>query len=672
MKQATTLFCLIITFLFCSHFSAHANNAAYEARRQAYMDSALVNLNNDALMIQAYKGVPLDTTRLYTILNEISTGVTSDFDITKLIRILFLTSPTGGAYDAKILPVLNSVPYWINKGDTVRNYWSENHMIMWMSADWLLHEKYGKAIDPDLETRLRHYLDLKVKYGFYEFFSSVYAPYCLSGLINLADYATDPQIKAMAAQASSILLKDILLLTNDKGIFYPTAGRNYMGKYTSAYGQNHNHLIYLLTGMGPAPNQSSQGGGFLTTSNLPIDSIAFSWKLNVDTSYYIGHTLDSGFVINSGVSPLDRTIFQWSSGAYFHPQVVLETGHLLGDSALWRHVDFAPFRQLSGLPINDFPAFSNYLSAASKSSLLCGEQVVIFKHQSISLSSVQDFSKGKVGYQQFPCVANVGITPVFTAAGPVKKDWETRSANNASEHLPYVAQKKNVALLMYRPEPTPAPLPFKNPEVALFFRESDYDEVKNDSMWLIGRQNNNYVAVRRSCLGYMDSVRACPMSGGQTWVIVVGDSSLSGGFTNFQNSIHQSQFEEKWYIDTTKSPIQKVYYAKVKVDTTTIDYAWGVDSINTSGIENIRAINKLKLYPNPTTNNVTIQVEEFMNEPFTIRVVNILGKEIYSETIEQSSSSSKIISTNGWPEGAYSFSIYASQKTYTGRLMKIE
>src|SRR5690606_26438907 len=104
-----------------------------------------------------------------------------------------------------------------------------NHMIMWMSSDWLLHERYGKTIDGNLRNRLVHYLEMKIQYGFYEFFSSTYAPYAFSGLVNLADFSQDVQIKNLATQAAQKLLSDILLLTNDKGVFYPVAGRNYPG-----------------------------------------------------------------------------------------------------------------------------------------------------------------------------------------------------------------------------------------------------------------------------------------------------------------------------------------------------------------------------------------------------------------------------------------------------------
>jgi hypothetical protein len=121
------------------------------------------------MIFQAYRNVPVDSAQLQTMLNNLLAKTTSDFDIIQLIRILFLST---GQYDAKILPLLEDIPFWINYNDTVRNYWSENHMIMWMGSDWLLHEKYNKPIDSTLHKRLVHYLDLKNEFGYYEFNSS--------------------------------------------------------------------------------------------------------------------------------------------------------------------------------------------------------------------------------------------------------------------------------------------------------------------------------------------------------------------------------------------------------------------------------------------------------------------------------------------------------------------
>ncbi len=650
---------LAVTFFMCClNFMQPllANNAIYEQRRTAYIDTALANFGDDGITLQAYRHVPVDSAAMYSLLAGLQARTTADFAIVKLVRVMFLDT---GKYDSIIMPVLNDIPFWLTKSDTTRGYWSENHMIQWMSSDWLLHEKFGKAIDANLDTRLRHYLRLKIQFGYYEFFSSVDAPYSLSGLLNLADFSQDQEIKTLATLAAQRLLKEMLMLTNDKGVFYPVAGRNYYGKYATPYGQNHNNLIYLLTGLGEAPTSNSHAGGFLASSTIPVDTIINSFTSDLNITYPIGHSLDTGFIINSGLSQLDRVLFQWSSGAYFHPQVAAETAQLLIDSNLWQHVDFEPFRQFSTFSVPTIVNIANELSVASKSSLNVKEDVVIYKHKSITLASVKDFWKGKVGFQQYPCMANVGTTPVYTGSGVIDPDWDNRSANNANENLPYVAQTKNLALLMYRPEPKSEFLPFKNDEVALHFRTADFDEVAQDSMWLLGRQQQSYVAVRRHCLDTVNSVPGCLMSNGQAWAIMVGDSSLYGSFTNFKNVIHNSQFEERWYIDTTNS--KSMYYAKVVVDTVTIDYTWAVDTTIATGINNLDAYAQFGVYPNPAGNAVNIDLTAFSNQPAILTATNMMGQQVYRERIV--ANGIKLINTAEWNEGLYLLAV----ETGTGK-----
>lgn len=641
---------LLLVILFISISLSYANNSTYEQRRADYIDTALAATNGTKIILQAYKNVPVDTNLLNTKLNNIATGQTSDFDIIELVRILYLQP---GVYDAKILPVLNSVPYWVNKGDTVRNYWSENHMIMWSGSDWLLHEKYNRTPTPNLRNRIVHYLDLKINYGFYEFFSSVYAPYCLSGLLNLADFAQDTEIKHKATLASQRLLAELLMLTNDKGVFFPVAGRNYPSKYETAYGQNHNNLIYLLTGKGQAPGGSSAAGPFLASSTIAVDSIISSWTPTLDTSFYIGHTLDSGFVLNSSMPFVDKVVFQWSSGAYFHPLVVQQTVQLLDDSALWDQVDFAllqPIRSI--ITPATAPALAEQLSCISKSTVISGQHINIFKHGSITLATVPDFWKGKVGFQEHPCMANVGTTAVYLGSGQVEANWDNRNSNHANIHLPYAAQKHNVALLMYRPENTPALLgtTYSNKDVALHWVHGDFDEEVTDNEWLIGRQQQSYVAVRRHCNDQINGVDACHTTDGQAWAVIVGDSAMYSSFNSFKTMIHNTQFTEEWYLDTAAS--KYVYYASITADTVTVEYAWGIDTLLSTGIKQVPQQQTLRISPNPATSYAAIDLTLFDEEPVLITITNTNGVVVTTIKVDDPSLP-LYLKTATWPADTY-------------------
>ncbi|MBS1625671.1 MAG: T9SS type A sorting domain-containing protein [Bacteroidetes bacterium] len=660
---------LLLCAVLLTAISAHASNSpAYEQRRTDYIDTSLAHFDTDALPIQAYRGLPLDTAGLHYILDHIRTDGDADFRIVQMVRVLFLTQATH-QYDSVILASVNSVKYWINYGDSIHVYWSENHMAMWMGSDYLLQQSYGRPVDTLVRSRVLHYLQLKNQYGFYEFNSSVYLPYCLSGILNLADFATDPQIKALATSAAQKLMSDYLLrMTNDKGTFFPTAGRNYYGKYETPYGQNHNNLIWLLTGMGPMPDNASHCGAFLATSDIPVDTVSNSWRPTLDTVFQNGHSLAASFAINEGQDTIARIIFRWSGGGYFMPSVVLGSGAMIADSGLWNNYTFQSFRQLSGLPLSLYPQLSQSLNVISYSSLIMDARLAEYKHNSVTLSSTQDFFKGKVGFQQWPCVANVGTTAVYTASGPVYANWEDHSEDNANYHLPYVEQHHNVALLMYRPQPVPDLIPYHNTDVALHWNVADFDQSVNDSLWFVGRQGSSYAAARMYCIGQIDSQAACHYTtDGSAYVIVVGDSTLYGSFQNFQTLVHNSRFSDSRYYDSVNH--LSVYQAQITFDTISISYAWGIDSTAPNGIRDLSAPAALHVYPNPATDQVTVTLADHAATA-TLQVTDLMGRVVYSYDGTLQTGTALHIDTKAWPQGMYILTGDSPQGRYTQKLVK--
>lgn len=648
----------LITTALVVLFGAYAAQAQdFETRRDQYIANALANPNGEVVCLQAYLGQPVDQGYLTAMLNAIPTLPTADFQIVKLIRILCLSN---GEYDAQILPVLENIPFWLNYSDTVRGYWSENHMIMWMSSNWLLHERYGFAADAHLEQRINHYLDLKLQYGFYEFFSPVYAPYCFSGIVNLADFATDPTIKAKAIQVAQKLLAELLLLTNDQGVFYPVAGRSYYSKYYPPFGQNHNSLIHLASGLGPMPERASHAGAFLATSTLPTESVAQTWTANLDTILYIGHPLADIHTVHEGLIDADRIMFQWSGGAYFHPDVVLETAQLLADSNLWMHVDFEELRVFSNFPVEQFTSIAENLNMMSMSSVICGQEVAAFKHGPVTLSSIHNFWPGKIGYQQMPCMANLGTAAIMPASGEVTIPWDDRSSNHSNQHLPYVEQRHNVALLVYREQPKPEILGYANPEVALHWPDSLMDEIQELGNWLLGRQADGYVAVRRYCNELINGQHACPVPEAQAWAMVVGHADMYGSFTQFAQVVEQSQFTENW---STNGNGDLVYEVSLTFDTVSISHSWAMPT--PEGVQALAPRHEIRVLPNPVLNGA-FQVH--MPAPMadaTLQLFDLSGRPIYIGR----EYAGQVITLPGLAAGVYVVSVTDGREVYHTRLL---
>jgi Secretion system C-terminal sorting domain len=396
---------------------------------------------------------------------------------------------------------------------------------------------------------------------------------------------------------------------------------------------------------------------------VPVDSVILSWVPVLDTVYYRGHSLDQGYAMNSVLDSLDRIIFQWSAGEYFNPQYALESFVLITDSNLWQNSVFKVFAPLSSLPQSAIPSISQNLSVASNSSILCTDTLAVWKHNSITLSSVQDYWPGHWGYQQYPCVANVENTAVFNASGAQDSVWANRSADNENDDLPYIKQSKNVALEMYWPLPKSPLLGVSNPTVGLHWRDQDFSEIRNDSLWLLGRVDNNYVAVRRAGIGVVNGVRAYRTTNppGQTWVIIVGDSIMYGSFNNFQTVVDSAQLTETWRYDSTAQ--QEIYYAKVVIDGQTIEHAWTRDSSLSTGISALRAdASGLAIYPNPANTAINIAMDN-IQEAQSIEVYNMLGELVYEASVNDRKIT---VATAQWTDGLYAVRV----KTNAGVISK--
>lgn len=674
-------FRISILLLLLAGFSIKPANAgnppAYEQRREAFIQTALANYNGDAITLQAYKGLPVDLNEVNLQLDQIQTSPEADFRLVKLVRVLNFSN---GQYDDVILPRIQHIKFWLAVQDTQRQYWSENHMIMWMSSNWLLHEKYNFPIDATLRTRIVHYLNLKIQYGYYEFFSSVYSPYTLSGLLNLADFAQDAEIRNLATQAAQRLLKNFLMMANDKGVMFPAAGRNYNSKYERPYTQNHTKIIYLLTGFGQTPDEGSHASNFLATSTIPLTDVIESWTPELNIEYTFGHSLQDGINnINNGLNRFDRTVFQWSSGAYFHPDVAQDSYWLIDSIKLYDFEEFNSFSFLFVLPFdltNLAEPVAKLLASASRSSVICGQTVDIFKNKSVVLTSIQDFWKGRMGWQQWPWAANTGTGAVFTQAGNVR-DFATRADDlNNNSHLPYIDQKDNVALIMYRHNrdldfivPLLGPNTF---DVGLHWPDAVFDEQREVGNWILGREDEGYVAVYRHCIDSINGVPACDNPDGQTWVAIVGNQDMYGSFDQFEDVIRQSRLETRWYFDI--ATLQWVYYSRIEIDGKMIEYAWGGNILSgptqPTGIFNhSNKVFALNLYPNPVSEELRVDLSAFRGQEAGIRIHNLLGQEMYSETGNTISGETKRISTAGWSSGTYVISVESETQKGCGQFI---
>jgi hypothetical protein len=597
-------------------------------------------------IVKAHAGImPLDASVLEQLMARIGDGDdTSDFAIAPLIRLWFLTSRTNGsaadAYDALFRPVLQSERYWYTTdpnttNDDIMN--SENHMILWMSSGWLLHERLLGSTppptntntttaytirDPTLRQRLVHFLQLKVKYGFYEFLSITYLPFTMGGLLNLVDFCKDSEIRSLADAAVRRLVSDYLWFVNDQGIHYSVAGRDYAERFVDVpYSQPMDAILYLLTGLGQfIPQRSFGHSTFLSTSTINFTAQVAAWQASVDTTYRYGHTLSESFAINAKLEKYDRIVFQFSQGAYAHPLTYVDTVDFLnhfGPIKFKNHLVLdgsflpVPSSSLRKLP----PILSALLERLNVGSVASGNSIRLYRNGSSMLSSVHNFWPGAIGAQAFPWMAVAGDVPVWTQSGLITEQWTDRDSTIGNTHLPFVAQQANAALVIYQPAQPMA----EWADVALYWPVNRFDQVTvvsarvrtrtnsifvgsllfgalkwifarhnsrniegddntllsdTEPSWILGRKGDAYVAIYRPCgnaqtLGWY----ACPgVAGRQLWAVVVGNAATHGSWEAFGSVIAAASIEE-----TTRGKrlLRKPSYTtSLRVNGLTLRHVW--------------------------------------------------------------------------------------------------
>ena len=649
---------LFIILICCLSLSTWATDEEdYQARQEAMIEADLANPDSRNVVFQAFKGQPVNQDELDDLLNGVLTSAEADFRLTRLVRILFFQD---GVYDDQILPIANSIPFWLPDEDNLRQYWSENHMLMWMSADWLLHEKFDRPTRETLRENLVHYLELKTEYGYYEFNSPIYLPFTTAGLLNLVDFAADEEIRDLATQAVTRLLNDALLFLSSQGVYYPTGGRTYYTKYYNPQSTDMANILYLITGMGEVPTGAGIGATALATSSFDAIGLLNDWQSDLSMTFHSGHPLSKSNDIHGHLDRQDRIIFDWSSGGYLHPDVAQNTLWQLRNYDMWEHEEFAPFSAVSIFPPTIGPVAATFAGSITRSSYIGNVEIEIFRNDEVGLNSAQDFWKGRLGYQQIPLVANIGGAAVMTRCGTVE-DWGTLPSRQSNTSLPYIDQDENVALVMYRHNWDLPIFGIDNFDVFLYFKDEDYDEVVEMDNWILGRKDENYVAVYRHCIDEINGIRACNVSDGQTWAIVVGNNHIHNNFGQFQDIIAAAKYESRWYFDWQN--FKWVYYGRIKVDGQDIHHAWkgsilsAPNSARLGGDLNGGRLalesNQILVYPNPVTDQFSIDLRLYEQVPTELSVYNIEGKEVYRQN-NPDITQPTLITTTGWAEGIYS------------------
>jgi hypothetical protein len=189
----------------------------------------------------------------------------SDMGLQSWVRLMYLygNDPLLPASAAQsIRRALVDFRYWLD--DPIRSelereqqFWTENHQIMYSSAEFLVGQLLPNERFRDGKTGAEHraralrrvdqWLSWRLYHGFNEWNSPVYYEYTFTALLNLVDFSQDERIATRAAMALDLLIFDLARFTQN-GSFGATSGRVYAEHKYAGWRQSIGDLVQMLFG----------------------------------------------------------------------------------------------------------------------------------------------------------------------------------------------------------------------------------------------------------------------------------------------------------------------------------------------------------------------------------------------------------------------------------------
>lgn len=529
-----------------------------EERKRTYININKNNQDRYSIILKAFDNEDLNTDLLNNCISIYKLNKEkkkdNDFEMLILIRILYFINKNNLENNEIIhntlIELFKEQEFWLKKNEIHSCFWSENHMICYLSS-WYLWNQYNNTTNDICNKLLNTFLDVKIKYMYYEFFSQVYNMYTLSALLNIYDFTNNIEIKNKTKQCIEILIQQFSEVITLNGTLFCASGRCYNNYKISSQNNNCNKLLYLITGL-CNENGISPVGSFFATSSFKHIQDNNNYHFKYEKIYNISHGQNEFKEIYKNLSKYDRTIFQWSAGNYFNSENIDDTKMLIDDYELWGHSHFKldPYKTiLEVIPKSMMVSTANNdtFSLLTEGSPLCNIKYHIYNNNYYSLTSIENYNKGKLGAQQFPWVANVGGVSVFTQSGKISTIGDLNEVIGNS-HLPYIKQQSNIIMAMYNQDDIIKKLIsyFKiKIDLNVYLKWNNFDNefkfVKNN--WFFGEKITNnkkvYIAVYSSNGIKLNSVSndIYNDSDRQGWVAILGDDDEYNSLTTFKDII---------------------------------------------------------------------------------------------------------------------------------------
>ena len=461
--------------------------------------------------------------------------------------------------------------YWWDepKGDNKRCYHTENHQIIFHSCELLAGQLFREQtfensgqtgtyhIDHALHL-IRRWYEFRIQFGFSEWLSNNYFEEDLLALVNLHDFAEQPDIRATAKLLIDMILFEMALHTY-RGVMGCTHGRTYTRLIKGARGEDATNTARLMFGMGLYNHPANLGTVPLATSTYrcPPAIAAIAADLEMPRVFKERHSLNIVDAPKYGLSfdNLEDGHLYWSVQDYVHPAIVGLSIRMTETYEVRLHEDYhTRYSQLFGWQLEQF---GEIVDPDMDCHALTEVHIQTYRTPHGMISCAQDYRAGKPGYQQHIWQATLDIDAVvFTNHPGAADDYSRPNFWAGNGILPRAVQHQNCVICIHH-VPADDAFPYSH----AYFPRDAFDEIIQQDFWIFGRKNNGYLALYSqhspewvaNADGVVEELRV--QSPDNVWICEIGDAQQSGSFDDFVRAIAGARLEIDGMNVTYVSPL---------------------------------------------------------------------------------------------------------------------
>lgn len=488
-----------------------------------------------------------------------------DFRMQTLIRLLYkYSNKIPSKYKDMIKKSLLGSKYFMDQpGEDSICFWSENHLLLFATAEYLTGQLYEDEIfTNDGLTGSRHkeialeriniWLEQRFNYGFTEWFSNTYYEEDIAPLANLIDFCDDSDVVEKSKMIMDLLLFDIAAQSH-KGSFTSTSGRQYeMGKKSG----DNSELRDVINSIWGYDNSNPKNGlalNFIYMDNYQVpDAIKNIGYDSRERTIKASSGLDLDELVKEmpkGQS-LERVMMQWAMESFTNSQVITDTIKYIHKNNMLSNEFLNDFKMInlsvlkySGL----MPLISKMIRPYTNGVSIQRANTYTYKTDNYMLATAQKYHPGEFGDQQHIwsatlasdlCVFSTHPAPPFAEDGALSASPSIWVGNGRNPHS---VQNKNINISIYYIDGKKG---FMEKTLAdythCYFPKDLFDETEINKTSAFGRIDKTLIAVLSSENIAFNDDELIQQGQLTYWVIELGCSDEEG-FEAFINRIKNNR-----------------------------------------------------------------------------------------------------------------------------------